>query len=127
MGDELVDKVVIDYIASGMITRKQKLMTGDVKKIITKLYGQENDSNPIVYTRLFNPYGDGVWLVTEYDGEDILYGAVKLKDEWEMKQFSLGELEQQSAYIDGKSVENIQGIERDTNFVAIDLFIAKED
>jgi len=94
---------------------KQELLTQELRDTIPKLYEQEHVKDPIVYCKFFNPYGSGTWLVTEYDGEDTFFGYVQIH-EGELGYFSLKELEQLPAYILGRWVKDVQGIERDEHF-----------
>ncbi len=69
---------------------------------IPKLYSTENTENPTVYLKFFHSCNNWEWYVTEYDGEDRLFGVVK-GFEVEMGYISLSEL-----------VSN--GVERDKAF-----------
>ncbi len=46
----------------------------------------------IAYARLFIPDSDWVWYITEFDGQDTLFGLV-IGHERELGYFSLSELE----------------------------------
>jgi hypothetical protein len=103
----------------------QKLLTQADKTKLPKLYSQENIKDPVVYVKFFNPYGDGTWLATEFDGQDTFFGYVKLHGDGELGYFSLRELENLKAQIGGKSHPGIQGIERDQWFKPAPLSKAK--
>ena len=73
-----------------------KLLTKEIEKRFKKIGSQENDDDPIVIVRFFNPAGAGTWWATEYNPKDeIFFGYVCLfgdhNDEW--GNFSLEELE----------------------------------
>jgi len=74
-----------------------KLLTKELEKRFAKVGSQENDKDPIVIAKFFNPCGAGTWYATEYDAEEkIFFGYVSLfgdyNDEW--GSFSLAELEE---------------------------------
>ena len=94
---------------------KQKLMTSQIRKLLPPLYTQENEKDPTVYVKFFNPYGAGTWLVTEFDGRDTMFGYVMGLGGNEWGYISLRELEQLPAIIGGKRMP-FQGIERDAWF-----------
>ena len=73
-----------------------KLITKELENRFSKVGSQENDKNPIVIAKFFNPSGIGTWYATEYNPKDkIFFGYVSLfgdhNDEW--GSFSLAELE----------------------------------
>ena len=58
------------------------------------LYSQENEKDPMVVAKFFNPCGSGTWLVTEYDPSDKLaFGYVMGLGEDELGYISLEEME----------------------------------
>ena len=74
-----------------------KLITKELENRFSKVGSQENDKNPIVIAKFFNPSGIGTWYATEYNPKDkIFFGYVSLfgdhNDEW--GYFSLAELEE---------------------------------
>jgi len=46
-----------------------ELITEELKKIMKDyaLYSQENEKDPMVLAKFFNPSGAGTWYLTEYD------------------------------------------------------------
>ena len=94
-----------------------ELLTQELKNTIPKLYEQENVEDPIVFCKFFNPYGSGTWLVTEFDKNDTLFGYAKIH-EGELGYFSLKELEELPAYINGRWIKEIPGIELDKYFTS---------
>ena len=89
-----------------------KLLTKELEKRFAKVGSQENEADPIIIAKFFNPTGAGTWYVTEYNPkEKVFYGYVSIfgdhNDEW--GSFGLDELES----IKGKFG---LGIERDKYF-----------
>jgi hypothetical protein len=73
-----------------------KLLTKEILERFAKIGSQENEKDPIVVAKFFNPTGAGTWYATEYDPKDkIFFGYVSIfgdhNDEW--GSFSLEELE----------------------------------
>ena len=73
-----------------------KLLTKELEERFTKVGDQQNESNPLVIAKFFNPTGAGTWWATEYDPErKCFFGYVSIfgdeSDEW--GDFSLSELE----------------------------------
>ena len=85
------------------------LLTKDLLKRFEEIGSQEQDENPIVIAKFFNPTGLGTWYATEYNPETkIFYGYANIfKGEW--GEFSLEELEN---FMGPLSI----GIERDLYF-----------
>jgi hypothetical protein len=65
-------------------TRKHKLMPNELRNKIPKLYSQDGNKNPTVYAKYFSPYSGYTLYVTEFDGEDTMFGYVTglAVDEW---------------------------------------------
>jgi hypothetical protein len=96
----------------------QMLLTAEIRRAIPPLYANEDKAfdDVIVVAKLFHPYGAGTWYVTEFDGEDTLFGFVELGmggDEW--GYFSLSELTELRALVGGREMP-FQAIERDSHF-----------
>jgi len=73
--------------------RRHKLMTKEVLKEIPPLYSQENVKDPLVRLKYFSPYSGYTLYVTEFDGEDSLFGFVNGPDQCpELGYSSLREL-----------------------------------
>jgi len=72
--------------------RKHKLMPKEVSKKIPQLYSQDGNKNPTVYLKIFSPYSNYTLWVTEFDGEDTLYGYVTGTGSNEWGYSSLNEL-----------------------------------
>lgn len=73
-----------------------KLITKELEQRFAQIGSQENETDPIVVAKFFNPTGIGTWFATEYDSKNkIFFGYVSLFgdecDEW--GDFSLKELE----------------------------------
>jgi hypothetical protein len=93
---------------------RQKLLTAAIRKALPKLYATDNVplADKIVQVKLFHPYGRGTWFITEFDGEDTMFGAIDLgmTSEPEWGYISLSELESL------KGPGGVQAIERDAHF-----------
>lgn len=89
-----------------------KLLTKELEARFAKVGSQENEKDPLVIAKFFNPTGAGTWYATEYDPIDkIFFGYVSIFGDWndEWGYFSLAELE------DFKGAFGL-GIERDLHF-----------
>ncbi|MEC7109044.1 MAG: DUF2958 domain-containing protein [Planctomycetota bacterium] len=82
-------KTAIKFPLDG--ARKHELMPGSLARKIPKLYSQDEVEDPIVYTKFFNPYGRGTWLITEFDGRETMFGYAKITH-GELGYISLSEL-----------------------------------
>jgi hypothetical protein len=74
-----------------------KLLTQELEKRFAQVGRQEDERDPIVVSKFFNPSGAGTWYATEYDPETkLFFGYVSIFgdhcDEW--GSFSLKELEE---------------------------------
>jgi len=72
-----------------------KLLTKKIIKKLPTLYSQENNSDPQVVVKFFDPTGSFTWYAIEYDGDDSFFGFVTshLCPEGELGYFSLSELQ----------------------------------
>jgi len=69
-----------------------KLLTAEIRRRLPALYTTQDDPDPIVQVRLFTPWTNWTWNITEFDGEDLLFGLVEgFETEWGYS--SLAELE----------------------------------
>jgi len=73
-----------------------ELINKGILKRFEKIGSQENETDPIVVVKFFNPVGIGRWYATEYNPEEkVFFGYVSLfedhNDEW--GYFSLEELQ----------------------------------
>ena len=73
-----------------------KLLTEEILKRFEKIGSQEEEKDPFVIVKFFNPTGAGTWFATEYNKQDrIFFGYASISgdhnDEW--GYFSLSELE----------------------------------
>lgn len=69
-----------------------KLLTDELRKMLPPLYAQEQEKDPMVYVKLFAPWSRWTWYITEFDGNDLLFGLTcGFEDEW--GYVSLAELE----------------------------------
>ena len=70
-----------------------KLLTQELIDKLPPIRGQEDRGmEAIAYARLFTPDSDWAWYITEFDGQDTLFGLVT-GYERELGYFSLSELE----------------------------------
>ena len=72
-----------------------ELLTEELKKQLPPLYSQENEADPTVICKFFDPCGSFTWYAYEFDGDDLFFGKVysNLCPEGELGYFSLKELE----------------------------------
>jgi len=94
-----------------------KLLTKDIIKKLPALYTNENEPDPLVIAKFFDPCGSWTWYAMEFDGVDTFFGLVD-GFEVELGNFSLKELE---------SVRNRfnLGIERDRYFTPCRLSVVR--
>ena len=79
-----------------VIINSMQLLTEELAKRFSEVGSQENEKDPIVIAKFFNPCGAGTWYATEYDPEEkIFFGYVSIFGDWndEWGYFSLTELE----------------------------------
>ena len=72
-----------------------KLMTKELEKRFAQVGSQENEKDPVIIAKFFNPAGAGTWYATEYDPKTrTFFGYVSIfgdhNDEW--GYFSLDDL-----------------------------------
>jgi hypothetical protein len=95
--------------------RIQKLLTAPIRKALPVLYANEKKSldDAVVVVKFFSPYGNGrmTWYVTEFDGEDRMFGYVDLGQGGEWGYMSLSEIESLRVF-GGR----LQAVERDTSW-----------
>lgn len=93
--------------------RTQKLLTSELRKVLPPLYANaklENVDDAVVYVKLFSCYGSGGdWWITEFDGQDLLFGYADLGQGGEWGYISLSELQSLRVYRG-----QLQAVERDT-------------
>ena len=72
------------------------LLTEELKEKLPALYAQENESDPMVYIKYFDPTGSWTWYVTEGEetsDDDFLFFGFVVGDFPELGYFTLRELE----------------------------------
>lgn len=102
-----------------------QLLTEELRKKLPALYSQENETDPMVYSKFFDPVGSWTWYATEgeeQDGDFLFFGLV-IGFESELGYFTLNELK--------TAKENASGIqampiERDLYFTPCRLSEVKE-
>jgi hypothetical protein len=74
--------------------KKMMLMTQAIRKALPPLYTNEKkeEKDTPVLLKIFNPYGRGTWYITEFDGDDTMYGLCCIH-EAELGYVSLKELD----------------------------------
>ena len=93
-----------------------KLLTAELRKKLPALYSQENNPDPIVVCKFFDPCGSWTWYVTEGspEGEDFIFFGLVRGHEEELGNFSLSELESVKGPLG-------LGIERDLHWTPVPL------
>ena len=103
-----------------------KLLTEEIKSSLPALYYQENEKDPMVYVKYFDPTGSWTWYVTEgeeTDNGDFLFFGYVIGFEAELGYFTLSQLE--SAKNKCKGIMALP-IERDLYFKPCRLSVMKE-
>ena len=67
------------------------LLTKEDRQRLPGLNSQENEADPKIPVKFFNPEGSWTWYAIEFDGEDTFFGLVD-GFEKELGYFSLAEL-----------------------------------
>ena len=103
-----------------------KLLTKEIKETLPRLYSQENEKDPMVICKFFDPVGSWTWLVTEGeengDGDFEFFGLV-IGFEIELGYFTLSQLETAKQGLTGLKA---LPIERDLSFTPCRLSEAKK-
>lgn len=93
--------------------RRHKLLTAEGRKALPPLYTNEALEDPrdaVAHVKLFSPYSQHRWYLTEFDGEDLFFGLT-VGHETEWGYLSLRELEG-AALMGGR----LPAVERDLHF-----------
>ncbi len=69
-----------------------KLLPKTVAEKIPPLYSQENENDPVVYVKFFDPCSNWTWYVLEYSPEERLFFGYVVGFDAEFGYFSLDEL-----------------------------------
>jgi hypothetical protein len=74
--------------------RKCLIMTQEIRKSLPPLYANEKKApeDVPVLLKIFNPYGQSTWYITEFNGEDIMFGLCCIHEK-ELGYVSLREIE----------------------------------
>jgi hypothetical protein len=68
-------------------------LTAENKRALPALYANDGKGmDAIAHVKFFNPCGRQTWYITEYDGEDLMFGYVTGADYDEFGYVSLAEL-----------------------------------
>jgi len=73
-----------------------QLLTEELKQQIPALYSQENEKDPIVYCKFFDPTGSWTWYVTEgeeTDNDEFLFFGFVIGFDAELGYFTLSQLQ----------------------------------
>ena len=102
-----------------------QLLTKELRKKIPALYSQENEIDPMVYIKYFDPVGSWTWYVTEGEqrGEDFLFFGFVIGFDAELGYFTLNQLETAKS---GATGLQAMPIERDLYFTPCRLSKVKE-
>jgi len=102
-----------------------QLLTNGIRKKLPALYSQENEADPMVYVKYFDPVGSWSWYATEGEqrGRDFLFFGYVIGFEAELGFFTLSELETAKAKVSGIQA---MPIERDLYFTPCRLSRVKE-
>lgn len=103
--------------------KNMRLITSELLNLFNKTGSQEENKDPMVIAKFFNPTGGQIWLATEYNPEErIFYGYVSLFNDYnnEWGTFSLDELESYKGCLG-------LGIERDRYFTPKPISKVKKD
>jgi hypothetical protein len=83
-----------------------KFFTKSILEKLPKIEETENEENPMLWVKLFDPWSSWTWYVIEFDGEDLCFGLVHgIADE--LGYFRLSEL---------RSLPSPHWVERDFSF-----------
>ena len=56
-----------------------KMLTEEIRRRLPALYATEHDKDPVVQVKFFTPWSNWTWYATEFDGEDLFYGLMRLR------------------------------------------------
>ena len=104
-----------------------ELLTEELKQQLPALYTQENEKDPMVYCKFFDPTGSWTWYATEgeeTDSGDFLFFGLVVGFDAELGYFTLSQL--QTAKKDLRGIQSLP-IERDLYFTPCRLSKVKED
>ena len=102
-----------------------QLLTKELRKKIPALYSQENEKDPMVYIKFFDPVGSWTWYVTEGEqrGDDFLFFGFVIGFDAELGYFTLNQLVTAKKGLTGLKA---LPIERDLYFTPCRLSKVKE-
>ena len=86
-----------------------KLLTKEIRQLLPGLHATEREADPVVQVKFFSVWSNWTWYVTEFDGDDTLFGLVDgFEREW--GYFNLSEL------VSIRGPLGTKAVERDMNF-----------
>ena len=68
------------------------MLTKENRKSLPALYSTRKIEDPIAQVKFFTPWSSWTWYITEFDGEDTMFGLVVNGDERELGYVSFSEL-----------------------------------
>ncbi len=95
------------------------LLPQELRENLPRLYATENEPDPVVQAKFFTPDSSWTWYITEFDGEDTLFGLV----DGHFVEFG---------YVSLQELRSVRGplglpIERDLYFEPCPLSIVREE
>ena len=75
--------------------RYMQLLTSEIREKLPGLYAQENEKDPMVYVKFFDPTGSWTWFATEgeeTDNGDFLFFGLVIGFDSELGYFTLSQL-----------------------------------
>lgn len=102
-----------------------QLLTKELRKKIPPLYSQENEVDPMVYAKFFDPVGSWTWFVTEGEQkeDDFLFFGLVIGFDVELGYFTERQLKTAK---DGATGLQAMPIERDLYFTPCRLSQVKK-
>jgi hypothetical protein len=105
---------------------KMQLLPQEIKEKLPTLYAQENEKDPVVYVKYFDPTGSWTWYATEgeetEEGDFLFFGLV-IGFEAELGYFTLSQLQTAKRNVTGLRA---LPIERDLYFAPARLSQVKQ-
>jgi hypothetical protein len=77
-----------------MTVKRQEMLPAEIREKLPPLYSQENNKDPIVYLKLFAPFNQWTWFITEGEqqGDDFIFFGYVIGHEKEWGYTSMNEL-----------------------------------
>lgn len=81
-----------------------QLLTEEIKSVLPELYAQENEKDPMVYVKYYDPTSSWTWYATEgeeTDNGDFLFFGYVIGFDAELGYFTLSQLESAKSSLTG--------------------------